>query len=249
VSWADEIWVVDSNSSDRTVQLAERAGAKVAIFDYTGHGPKKKNWSLRTLPFRNEWLLVVDADERVRSELVEEIRQAVAGDLDGYYVRRDYVFLGRALRCFRPNWNLRLFRHRLGEYELLATNVPNTGDNEVHEHVLLTGRVGYLRGSLVNEDRRPLRAWIDNHNRYSDWEADVYKQFLVEPVDLRGLLSSDPVWRRRAVKRIWVRMPMRPIARFAIFYLLRGGFLDGWQGFAYAVLMGYYEFLISLKLR
>src|SRR5207237_659713 len=111
--------------------------------------------------------------------------------------------------------------HRFGRYELLATNAAHTGDNEIHEHVVLTGRTGYLRAPLLHEDRRPLRAWVENHNRYSDWEAEVYTQLRDQPVKLRLILTTDSVWRRRMLKRIWVRLPFRPLARFLLFYLFR----------------------------
>jgi glycosyltransferase involved in cell wall biosynthesis len=250
VQWADEVWVVDSHSTDRTAELATDMGAHVVQFDHRPGGPKKKNWALENLPFRNEWLLILDADERVTPELIPEIRQSIlSGDADGYFLDRDYVFLGRSLRSFRPNWNLRLFKHHLGRYERLGVDAPNTGDNEVHEHVLLDGRVGYLRSPLLHEDQRPIRAWVDNHNRYSDWEAIVYRQFLREPLQASQFLGAEPVWRRRILKRLWVRLPCRPLARFLVFYLLRRGCLDGRQGFQYSILMAYYEFLIGIKLR
>ena len=250
VKWADEVWVIDSQSTDRTQELAESAGAKVVQFDYSGTGPKKKNWALEHVPFRNDWVLILDADERATPALSDEISSAVARkDVDGFFVDRDYIFMGKSLSCFRPNWNLRLFRHRLGRYEQLATNAPFTGDNEVHEHIILNGRSGYLKNPLLHEDKRPLRAWVDNHNRYSEWEAMVYRQLRSEPVRLNDLRSSDVVWRRRALKRIWVRLPVRPAARFFAFYILRRGFLDGRQGLWYSMLMGYYEFLISMKSR
>ena len=167
--------------------------------------------------------------------------------VDGFYIDRDYVFLGRSLGSFRPNWNLRLFRHRLGRYEQLATNAAFTGDNEVHEHVVLRGDVGYLRSPLLHEDNRPFRAWVDNHNRYSEWEAEVYSQLRLEPLQLGRIWNSDSIWRRRTLKRLWVRLPLRPFARFLVFYFIRRGFRDGRQGFLYAVLMGYYEFMISVK--
>jgi glycosyltransferase involved in cell wall biosynthesis len=251
VAWASEVWVVDSHSTDRTAEIAGRHGARVVQFDYPGHGPKKKNWALATLRFGSEWVLIIDADERVPPELAAEIAAAVAsGEADGYHLDRDYVFMGRPLRSFRPNWNLRLFRHRLGRYELLATDAPATGDNEVHEHVVLQGPAGYLRTPLLHEDRRPLRAWVDNHNRYSDWETHVYRRLRDEPFGLGELFAGGPGrWRHNGLKRLWVRLPCRPLARFAAFYLLRRGFLDGRAGFRYSVLMAFYEYLIGLKLR
>jgi glycosyltransferase involved in cell wall biosynthesis len=250
VTWADEIWVVDSHSTDKTLSIASEYTDKIIQFDYPGHPPKKKNWSLDNLQFRNEWVLILDADERVTPTLAQEIAAVIKKPLPvGYYLDRDYVFLGRSLRSFRPNWNLRLFKHRLGRYEELATEVPATGDNEAHEHVVLDGAAGFLRNPLLHEDKRPLRAWIDNHNRYSEWEAEVYRQLRREPLDLRGLLGRGPEWRHNQLKKLWVRMPFRPWARFLAFYVLKRGFLDGTEGFLYSVLMAYYEFLIGLKLR
>lgn len=251
VRGADEIWVVDSHSRDRTAEIARDFGAKVVQFDYPGCGPKKKNWSLETLPLGNDWVLILDADERITPALWQEMSDASAKDeFDGFYLDRDYIFLGRSLRSFRPNWNLRLFKHRLGRYERLATEVDGTGDNEVHEHVVVTGRVGYLRHALLHEDYRPLSSWVDNHNRYSTWEARVYQQFLEEPLGftLAKLTHVDPVWQKRLLKRLWVRLPARPLLRFFLFYLAKRGFRDGWHGLTYAVLMSYYEYLTGLKL-
>jgi glycosyltransferase involved in cell wall biosynthesis len=250
IQWADEVWVIDSHSIDRTAEIATALGARVVQFNYVGHGPKKGQWALENLPFAHEWVLLLAADERVTTALEHEIRNAIAQDrCDGYYLDRELVFLGRPLQCFRPNWSMRLFKHRLGRFEKLGTNVADTGDNEVHEHLVLSGRAGYLRSPFVNEDRRSIRTWLDNHNRYSEWEAHVYRTFLDEPLNWRGLLAPDHVWRKRAFKRIWVRLPLRPFARFFRFYIFRRGFLDGTEGFIYSALMGYYEFMISVKLR
>jgi glycosyltransferase involved in cell wall biosynthesis len=249
LQWADEIWVVDSHSADRTAAIAAAHRAKVVQFDYHASGPKKMNWALDNLPFRNEWVLFIDADERVTPALQLEITEALSADgADGYYVDVEYVFMGRALRCKRPNWNLRLFKHRLGRFERLATNAPHTGDVEVHEQLLLNGRTSYMRSLLVHRDQRNLGAWIDNHNRYAEWEVDVYRSFRREPLDLRGVLSPHSVWRKRALKRIWVRLWFRPLGRFLLFYVARRGFLDGKPGFIYSVLMAWYEFLVSAKL-
>jgi hypothetical protein len=169
----------------------------------------------------------------------------------GYFVDREYVFLGRALRCFRPNWNLRLFKHALGRYEHLTDDhLMETGDNEVHEHVVVAGSVGYLRTPLVHHDERPLSAWFANHNRYSSWEAEVYARLLAEPLELspRRWLTADAARRKRMLKRLWVRLPVRPLLRFLWFYTVKRGALDGYAGLMYALLMGTYELGISAKL-
>src|SRR5947208_148559 len=120
LAWADEVFVVDSQSTDDTVSVAEGFGARVVQFHFNGRYPKKKNWALDNLPFRNEWVLIVDADEVVVPELAEEIaRRTAADEADGFYLNMKYFFLGRRIRhCgYAEAWNLRLFKHRLGRYE------------------------------------------------------------------------------------------------------------------------------------
>lgn len=252
VTWADEIWIVDSRSADRTTEVAREYTDRVVQFDYRGDWPKKKNWALASLPFRNEWVLVLDADERVPVELREEMSAAIKDpSFDGYYIDREFHFLGKQLGCFSPDWNLRLFKHRFGRYEILIVDgAPSTGDNEVHEHVRLEGKAGYLRHPLLHQDERPLRDWVDRHNRYSDWEVALYRQFRREPLVLNPikLVNLEPVWRRRALKRIWVRLPFRPFLRFFYWYFVRRGFIDGYRGFLYSVFMGFHEFIIGMKL-
>jgi glycosyltransferase involved in cell wall biosynthesis len=253
VAWADQVVVVDSGSTDRTVELARDVGAEVARFDYPGHGPKKKNWALEHLQFRNDWVLLLDADERVTPQLRDEIEAAVRNpSADGYCIDREFVFMGRSLRCFRPNWNLRLFKHRLGRFEDLGlTDLPSTGDNEIHEHVVLDGRLGFLDHPLLHDDDRGLTAWLDRHNKYATWEARLYHRFRREPIGVGpiGFLRLDPFRRKRVLRRIWVRLPMRPVLRFLVWYVLRRGFLGGRPGFTFCALMAFYELTITTKMR
>ncbi len=154
VAWADEIFVVDSQSTDGSIEIAEQAGAQVVQFQFNGTWPKKKNWALEHLPFRNEWVFILDADEVLPPEAEAEFREAIAnaGAIAGYWINRRFMFLGRWLRhAYYPNWNLRLFRHSLGRYEKLTEAATDSGDNEVHEHVVVqgpTGRPALRDGSL-----------------------------------------------------------------------------------------------------
>ena len=252
VCWASEVIVVDSHSTDGTVRIAQDAGAEVVQFDYPGHGPKKKNWTLDNLELKNEWVLLLDADERVTPALRREIEACLRDPgADGYCLDRELVFMGRPLRCFRPNWNVRLFRHRLARFEDLGlTELPGTGDNEIHEHVVLDGRLGFLRNPLLHADDRGMTAWLDRHNKYATWEAHLYRMFRETRVGVGplGLLRLDPFHRKRALRRIWVRLPMRPALRFLVWYVLRRGFLDGRPGFFFCLLMAYYEVTINAKL-
>ncbi|MEP7274299.1 MAG: glycosyltransferase family 2 protein, partial [Acidobacteriota bacterium] len=229
VLWADEIWVVDSQSTDGTIEIARRYTPHVVQFEYSGSYPRKKNWALESLSFRNEWILILDADERVTAELEAEIREAMSGSqsVDGYYLNRRLIFLGRWIRhCgWYPSWNLRLFRHRLGRYEKLETeDVANAGDVEVHEHVVLNGRSEYLKQDLLHEDFKSVYHFVERHNRYSNWDARVYDnamQGVHGSSSIRASLFGSPLERKRYVKRLWVKMPARPLLRFIWMYFLR----------------------------
>jgi glycosyltransferase involved in cell wall biosynthesis len=120
VARADEVFVVDSQSSDCSVEIAKSYGANIVQFQFNGRWPKKKNWSLENLAFRNEWVLIVDCDERITPELWQEIAVAIQNpENSGYYINRKVFFLGKWIRYGGkyPDWNLRLFKHKQGRYE------------------------------------------------------------------------------------------------------------------------------------
>ena len=212
VHWAAEVFVVDSHSTDGSPALAAALGAKVVQFDFHGTWPKKKNWALENLPFHHEWVFILDADEVLPPEAEEEIRRLVtapANDFAGYWINRRFNFLGQWLRhAYYPNWNLRLFRHRLGRFEKLTEADTASGDNEVHEHVVVRGRTGRLRCELDHYAFPSIAVFVEKHNRYSNWEAQV----ALEPCrDGSGvnLQNSRANWRRR-IRRWVARLPGRP---------------------------------------
>lgn len=256
VAWADDLWVVDSHSTDRTCEIARLHGAQVAQFEYAGGFPKKKNWALQNLPLKHDWVLLIDADERVMPELEAEIRALFQGEtrLDGYFVNRRLIFLGRWIKhCgWYPSWNLRLFKHRLGRFEKLeAENVENAGDVEVHEHVVLEGRTGYLKHDLLHEDFKSIYHFVERHNRYSNWDAKVYANLaggVAASSSINASLFGSPLERKRAIKRMWARLPFRPALRFILMYFVKLGFLDGKPGLIFCVLMTMHEAVISAKM-
>ncbi len=255
VSRADEVFVVDSQSSDRSTEIAKTYGANIVQFHFNGRWPKKKNWSLENLPFRHEWVLIVDCDERIPPELWDEIADAIQNpNYDGYYLNRKVFFLGQWIRYGGkyPDWNLRLFKHKKGRYENLNTEeIRNTGDNEVHEHVILNGSVNYLKNDMLHVDYRDIYHWLERHNRYSNWEARVYYNLLTGKDDsgtIGAKLFGDAVQRKRFLKKLWVRLPFKPTLRFILFYIIRLGFLDGRAGYTYGRLLSQYEYQIGVKL-
>jgi glycosyltransferase involved in cell wall biosynthesis len=248
VQWADEIFVVDSQSTDGSAEIAERHGAKVAQFHFNGTWPKKKNWALENLPLKNEWVFILDADEVLPPEAAGEIARAIAdaGEIVGYWVNRRFFFLGRWLRhSYYPNWNLRLFRHSLGRYEKLTGADTRSGDNEVHEHVVVHGPTARLQVEIDHHAFPSVEVFIEKHNRYSNWEARVAADnFLGQS---SGDLSHAGVERRRRLKTLSQRLFFRPLLRFLYIYIWEKGFLDGRDGYYFARLHAIYEFLSVAK--
>jgi glycosyltransferase involved in cell wall biosynthesis len=248
VSWADEIFVVDSQSTDGSIAIAEQNGAQVVQFQFNGTWPKKKNWALENLPFRNQWVFILDADEVLPPEAAQEFAQAIAnaGDVAGYWINRRFMFMGKWLRhSYYPNWNLRLFRHSLGRYEKLTDADTQSGDNEVHEHVIVNGSTGRLRCEMDHYAFPSVEVFVEKHNRYSNWEARVSADRQLSGSDAQ--IRSSAVGRRRRLKQLSQRLPFRPLLRFLYVFIWQKGFLDGREGYYFARLHGVYELLSIAK--
>jgi glycosyltransferase involved in cell wall biosynthesis len=245
VQWADEIFVVDSQSTDDSARIAEQLGARVEQFCFNGIWPKKKNWALENLPFKNEWVFILDSDEVLPAEAEKEFANAIAnaGDIAGYWINRRFYFLGRWLKhAYYPNWNLRLFRHSLGRYEKLTNVETDSGDNEVHEHVVVKGPTSRLRCEMDHYAFPSIDVFIEKHNRYSNWEARV----AVENREGQAL-AHEHVDLKRSLKALAKRLPFRPLLRFLYIYVWQKGFLDGREGYYFARLHAMYESLSVAK--
>jgi glycosyltransferase involved in cell wall biosynthesis len=250
VHWADQVFVVDSQSGDRTGEIARARGAEVVQFHYHGGWPKKKNWAIRNLPIRNDWFFILDADERVDDALRQEMRQAMQRqDVDGYYVRWKFIFLGRWMKhCWRHGWMLRLVRTGKGEYEDLGMRNEGGWDNEVHENILVEGKTARLKAWLTHESNATLSQWIRKQNEFADWNARRRLQLLEEGMaPLAHLFSGDPVLRRKWFKALYLRLPAKPLLMFLYLYVLRLGFLDGRAGYYFCALRSGHEMNIEAK--
>jgi glycosyltransferase involved in cell wall biosynthesis len=243
--WAEDVWVVDSFSTDRTVEITRETGVNVVQHAFEGYA-QQKNWALENLPFRGEWVLILDADERVSPELAAEISGIVAADgngYDGFYLNRKLIFYGKWIRhCgWYPSWNLRFFRRGHGRYE----------QREVHEHLLLDGKVGYCRHDLIHEDLRDMSFWIAKHNRYSSQEAAELDRVRrgASTAGLQASFFKGSLERKRFIKeRIWPHLPSRAFLSFFYWYFLRLGFLDGKHGFLFCQMHAVFEQFTAAKL-
>lgn len=255
VSFAQEIVVVDSASTDGTPAIAEASGAQVVQFAWNGKLPRKKNWALKNIPWRNEWLLIIDADERITPELQHSITEAIRrNDVDGFYLNRRFWFVdGWINHCgYFPSWNLRLFRHRLGQYEQIELeDNAASGDNEVHEHVLLNGRAEYLSPPMEHYAFPDIATFIEKHNRYSSWEAAAWAELhrRARAEKLRASLFGTALERKRWIRNVTAGLPFRPALRFLYHYVWRQGFRDGYRGWVLCRLLAWYQRMIVVKER
>jgi glycosyltransferase involved in cell wall biosynthesis len=246
-----EVYVIDSMSTDSTVEIARAHGAKVVQFHYQSGWPKKRQWAMDTLPLAYDWVLLLDADEILTPELAEEIHQAIREpQLNGYYVSLRMFFLGRLLRhCGASFWKLSLFRRGKGRYECrLQDQDASMADMEVHEHVLVEGTTAHLKNSLTHHNVESLSHYIQKHNEYSNWESQVLLRSEGHDTQLRPSLFGTQAQRRRWLKRTFYNLPASPGLLFLYRYFLRMGFLDGVPGLIYCALQAIQMFHTNAKI-
>jgi glycosyltransferase involved in cell wall biosynthesis len=230
-----EVYVIDSQSTDETVEIARSNGAQVVQFHYQGGWPKKRQWAMSTLPIACDWILLLDADEVLTPGLAEEIRAAIQNPaVDGYFIRLRTWFLGRVLRHGDVAlWKMSLFRRDKGRYECrLKDQDASMADMEVHEHVVVEGATARLQNPLIHHNVESLSRYIQKHNEYSNWESRVLLQ-RGDDKELPPSLFGTQAQRRRWLKRKLFAVPGSPVLIFLYRYVLRFGFLDGVPGLIY----------------
>src|SRR6202167_318193 len=197
-----EVYVIDSQSTDETVEIALSNGAQVVQFHYQGGWPKKRQWAINTLPIAYDWILLLDADEVLTPELAEEVRSAIQNPaVNGYFIQLRTRFLGRVLRHGDVGlWKLSLFRRGRGRYECrLKDQDASMADMGVHEHVVVEGVTAKLRNPLIHHNVESLSRYIQKHDEYSNWESRVLLEG--DDKELPPSLSGTQAQRRRWLKR------------------------------------------------
>ncbi|RMD61105.1 MAG: glycosyltransferase, partial [Planctomycetota bacterium] len=242
-AWCDDVHVLDSGSTDRTVEIARSMGAQVHTHPFESFGAQR-NWAIDNIRTKHDWIFHLDADERFTPALVEEMARALEREpaAAGFHVPSKLIFMGRWLKRAGgyPTYQMRLFhkeRMRFRDY--------GHGQREATEGVVATLHEPYIHFPFS----KGLEEWYDKHNRYSTLEARELLASRRERIGVGALWSFDPVARRRAWKVLGYRLPWRPAARWAATMVLQGGVLEGRPAWLYASLLASYERMISQKVR
>jgi glycosyltransferase involved in cell wall biosynthesis len=240
---SDDVHVVDSHSTDRTLEIAREHGARIVQHPFENYGAQR-NWAIDTLELRHDWQLHLDADERVTDELAAELQELFRvgppAEIAGYYLPRLVHFHGRALRHggMYPIYHMRLFRRGRGRCE----------NRKYDQHFHVDGPSARLRAPMIDDIRMSLGEWTNRHNRWADAEVE---EILNPGRDVIAAGGDTPVGRKRAQRGWYYRAPLflRAFLLFFYRYFIRLGFLDGKEGLIFYVLQTFwFRFLIDAKL-
>ena len=240
VACSDDIHVLDSQSTDNTLQLAESFGAKITLRAFDGYA-SQRNFGLQ-LPFKYQWVMILDADERITPSLSTEMHafvQSADASIAGVRMRRRDIWWGRWLKHAQISpFYVRLVRVGLAHYE-----------REINEVLIVDGEITELSEPFDHYPfSKGLDHWINKHNVYSRMEAEVVaNRLIVKPVWKIALFGKDFGERRVHQKAIFYGLPARPLIKLFYMLIVRRAFLDGWAGIRYSILQAIYEYFIVLK--
>ena len=238
---SDDVHVVDSGSTDTTLEIARSFHAQIHQHAFANYGAQR-NWAIENVPTAYEWQLHLDADEALSPQLREEIASLPGKpDVDGYFIARYLRFMGKVLRHnLAPTWHMRLFRNGTGRCE----------DRQYDQHFLCSGATAQLRGSMIDDIRMSLSEWTVRHNRWTDAEVrEILARSAAGRVEASA--TGNIVQRKRFYKGFYDRAPLfvRVLALFIYRYVFKLGFLDGTEGLIFCILQTlWFRFLIDAKL-
>tara|TARA_A100001388_G_C28737484_1_gene484945 strand:+ start:182 stop:1033 length:852 start_codon:yes stop_codon:yes gene_type:complete len=241
--FADNVFVIDSFSTDQTTSIAESLGAKIIQFQWNGKYPKKRNWFLANYAKEIEWILFLDADEILSKSFKSEINQILPKTKNkGFYLNYSIYFLGKKLRGGVKMKKLALFKANCGNYERIEENYWSNLDMEVHEHPIINGKIGSIMSEIDHKDNNGIKRYIDKHNQYSSWET--YRYLKIKKNDM----SSNKFNNKQKLKYLILESPLSGPIYFFIQYVLFAGWKDGLVGFYFALLKSSYFIQISCKI-
>lgn len=241
LKWCDDVIVVDSFSADRTEEICREAGARFFRHRFEGFG-SQRNWALENAGPRNDWILILDADERVTPELAHEIAAIAASPPEGvgaFRIKRRFHMWGRWLRysSLYPTWVVRLVHRDRVRY-------IDRGHAETQE---VEGEVRELSHDLIDENLKGIDEWFARQNRYARKEAEFELAKESAPFRISELFDRDPLVRRAVLKRLACALPGRPVFFFLYSYFFRFGILEGRDGLAFCTMKAIYQGMIGIK--
>lgn len=237
-----EVLVVDSQSNDNTPKIVEQYDYKLIDFKWNGKFPKKRNWTLRNVPIKNNWVLFLDADEFLTEAFIKEITVKIKSPVfDGYWINYNNYFMGKELKYGDKMRKLALFKKEAGEYEQIEEDSWSHLDMEVHEHPIIKGKVGEMLNSIIHKDYKGLDHYISRHNAYSSWEAKRILSITKE--DMENLTF------RQKLKYKLATSGLLPFLYFIGAYVFKFGCLDGMPGYYLAKYKANYFFQIQTKVK
>lgn len=241
LQWCDRIIVVDSGSTDGTIELAESFG--ISVFTHIQSPPfrisEQRNWALENTDLKTTWVLFLDADETIPSDLAREIKQNCSRPdnlYNAFELTPRYLFWGKWLKRTQgyPNWHPRLVKRG---------RVTFTGG--VWEHFSEGAKVGKIRIPYDHfANSKGISDWLERHDRYSSWDARCIVDFL-ETGKISALATERKLRLRLLAAKFWL---LRPLFRFLQMYFLRLGFLEGWKAFVFCLLYVFYDFMVIIKI-
>lgn len=241
---ARKIVIIDSGSTDKTREIAERYKIEIIDFKWDGKFPKKRNWFLQNHTPHTQWVLFLDADEYLTEPFKVELRKELQNsDKSGFWLNYSIYFLGRRLKGGYPLTKLALFKVGAGEYERIDEENWSKMDMEIHEHPVLDGLTGIIKNRIDHRDFRGVSSYIEKHNEYASWEAGRYLKSGHDQ-KIRRLWTWKQKLKYRLMGTVWIG----PAFFFGSFILL-GGFKDGSRGFAFALLKMSYFTQIHCKIK
>ncbi len=239
-----DVVVIDSGSTDRTVDIAKACGARVLDFRWDGRYPKKRNWFLLSSAPKQPWILFLDADEFVDDSFCDAVEKAILrDDVDGYWLNYKIFFLEKWLRHGVPQRKLALLRVGNIFYERVEEREWSKLDMEIHEHPIVHGRVGEITTAIEHRDNNRMSRFLEKHLEYAQWEA---RRFLSIS---RDDLAKNTFTSRQRFKYINLDKWWYSHFYFCYAFVVKLGFLDGGAGYHYAAYKAWYFRTIRLLIR